>query len=197
MLSNTINPDSQNKIRNYAITCIFLNCSLRVSELIGINISDIKFDELTLRIRGKGNRERIIFLNEATKEAITEYMKVRSNLQKDNKDYDALFISKQYRRISHKSVQGIIENELDSTFNNKEAGLHTHSLKHTCATFITILYRSGIDIKAIQELLGHTKVEITKIYTHLYDEKVFDVTQNHLLSKFKVKNAVEYCEMVS
>ena len=194
MLSNTINSDSQNKIRNYAITCIFLNCSLRVSELIGINISDIKFDELTLRIRGKGNRERIIFLNEATKEAITEYMKVRSNLQKDNKDYDALFISKQYKRISHRSVQGIIENELDSTFNNKEAGLHTHSLRHTCAT---ILYRSGIDIKSIQELLGHTKVKITEIYTHLYDEEVFDVTQNHLLSKFKMKNAVEYCEMVS
>lgn len=80
MLSNTITSDSQNKIRNYAITCIFLNCSLRVSELIGINISDIKFDEQTLRIRGKGNRERIIFLNEATKEDITEYMKVRPNL---------------------------------------------------------------------------------------------------------------------
>ncbi len=184
MLSNTITSDSQNKIRNYAITCIFLNCSLRVSELIGINISDIKFDEQTLRILGNGNRERIIFLNEATKEAITEYMKVRSNLQKDNKDYDALFISKQYKRISHRSVQEIIENELDSTFNDKEAGLHTHSLRHTCATyFITILYRSGIDIKAIQELLGHTKVEITEIYTHLYDEEVFDVTQNHLLSK--------------
>lgn len=83
---------------------------------------------------------------------------------------------------------------MKESYNNKEAGLHTHSLRYTCDT---ILYRSGIDIKAIQEILGHTKVEITEIYTHLYDEEVFDVTQNHLLSKFKMKNAVEYCEIVS
>lgn len=180
MLSNTINSDSQNKIRNYAITCIFLNCSLRVSELIGINISDIKFDEQTLRIRGKGNKERIIYLNEATKEAITEYMKIRPNLQKDNKDYDALFISKQYKRISRRCVQTIIEDELNNTFNDKEAGLHTHSLRHTGAT---LMYNeNNTDIFIIKKILGHKCLSATELYTHVSDKKMQEIMQTCTIS---------------
>lgn len=189
MLSKTINSDSQNKIRNYAITCIFLNCSLRVSELIGINISDIKFDEQTLRIRGKGNRERIIYLNEATKEAITEYMKIRPNLQKDNKDFDALFISKQYKRISRRCVQVIIENELYSTFNDKEAGLHTHSLRHTSAT---LMYNeNNTDIFIIKKILGHKSLSATELYTHVSDQKMKEIMQTCTISSILARKENE------
>lgn len=193
MLSKTINSDSQNKIRNYAITCIFLNCSLRVSELIGINISDIKFDEQTLRIRGKGNRERIIYLNEATKEALQKYLDIRNTITTDKKNSDYLFLNKYKEKISTEGIRITLKKAYKKAGidNNKYS---THTLRHTCAT---ILYRSGIDIKVIQELLGHTKVETTEIYTHLYDEEVFDAMQKHPLSKFKMKNAMEYCEMAS
>lgn len=180
MLSKAITSDSQNNIRNYAITCIFLNCSLRVSELIGINISDIKFDEQTLKIRGKGSFERIIYLNEATQEAITKYMEIRPKLTKDNKDYDALFISKQYKRISRRCVQGIIEKELYSTFDNKEAGFHTHSLRHTSAT---LMYNeNNTDIFIIKKILGHKSLSATELYTHVSDKKMKDIMQTCTIS---------------
>lgn len=102
LLANTINSDSKFKIRNYAITCIFLNCSLRLSELTSINLSDLKLDdsEQTLRVHGKGNKERIVYLNAAVCEAILSYLEIRPKLGKDNKDHNALFISSQNKRIS-------------------------------------------------------------------------------------------------
>lgn len=96
LLANTINSDGKFKIRNYAMICIFLNCSIRLSELTSINLSDLKIDntEQTLKIHGKGNKERIIYLNTAVCEAIISYLNVRPKLQKNHKDYDALFISR-------------------------------------------------------------------------------------------------------
>ena len=146
-------------------------------------------DEQTLRIRGKGNRERIIYLNEATKEAITEYMKIRPNLQKDNKDYDALFISKQYKRISRRYVQGIIENELYSTFNDKEAGLHTHSLRHTSAT---LMYNeNNTDIFIINKILGHKSLSATELYTHVSDQKMKEIMQTCTISSILARKENE------
>lgn len=96
LLANTINSDCKFKIRNYAIICIFLNCCIRLSELTSINLSDLKIDdsEQTLKIHGKGNKERIVYLNEAVCEAIISYLKIRPDLSKSNKDYNALFISR-------------------------------------------------------------------------------------------------------
>lgn len=96
LLAHTINSNCRFKIRNYAIICLFLNCSIRLSELTSIDLSDIKIDdtEQTLKIHGKGNKERIVYLNEAVCEAIISYLKIRPNLPKSNKDYNALFISR-------------------------------------------------------------------------------------------------------
>ena len=115
LLSNTIQSDDKNKFRNYAITCLFLNCGLRVSELIGINLSDLKIDksEKSVKIRGKGNKERILYLDNAVVEAINTYLKIRPNLGKEYKDHDALFISNQNNRISKRMVQTIIKEELE------------------------------------------------------------------------------------
>ena len=110
LLAITINSDSRYKIRDYAIICIFLNCSLRLSELIGINLTDLKIDnsEQTLKVTGKGNKQRIIYLNAAVCEAIKAYLEVRPKIDKSNRDYNALFISSQQKRISKRSVQNII-----------------------------------------------------------------------------------------
>lgn len=135
LLANTIKSDSKFKIRNYAITCLFLNCSLRLSELTAINLTDLKIDnsEQTLKIHGKGNKERIIYLNAAVCEAIIRYLEVRPTLGKDNKDHNALFISGQYKRISNRTVQTIIKNALldlleENPYKDK---YHTHTLRHT------------------------------------------------------------------
>ena len=96
LLSHTINSNCKFNVRNYTIVCIFLNCSIRLSELTSINLSDIKMDatEQTIKIHGKGNKERIIYLNAAVCEAISAYLKVRPNLPISNKDHNALFISR-------------------------------------------------------------------------------------------------------
>ena len=184
MLSNTINSDSQNKIRNYAITCIFLNCSLRVSELI---YSFIFF------LAERHYKERTGYLNAITKEALQKYLDIRNTITTDKKNSDYLFLNKYKEKITTEGIRITLKKAYKKAGidNNKYS---THTLRHTCAT---VLYRSGIDIKVIQELLGHTKVETTEIYTHLYDEEVFDAMQKHPLSKFKMKNAMEYCEMAS
>lgn len=114
LLSNTINSDVRYRIRNYAITCIFLNCGLRLSELVGINLSDLKIDssEKTVRIHGKGNKERILYLDDAVCEAIETYLEVRPQIGKDNIDYNALFLSSRNKRISQRAVQVIIKMNL-------------------------------------------------------------------------------------
>ena len=128
LLSNTIKSDSVNKIRNYAITCIFLNCSLRLSELVGINISCIKIDdsEQTIKVTGKGSKERIIYLDKAVCEAIEEYLKIRPVTGRDNPDYDALFLSSRKKRISKRAVQTIIKDEMIQVKEDSKKDCHVH-----------------------------------------------------------------------
>jgi site-specific recombinase XerD len=191
LLANTINSDARYKIRNYAITCIFLNCSLRLSELVGINLSDMKIDnsEQTLRIHGKGNKERIIYLNAATCEAINAYMKVRPKLGKDNPDYNALFISSRNKRISKRAVQTIIKDELNELIeaegkDEDKKSYHTHTLRHTGAT---LLYEENdVNIFVLKKILGHESLEATQIYTHVSDKKLKD-----LMLKFNILDRKE------
>ena len=190
LLSNTIKSDSINKIRNYAITCIFLNCSLRLSELIGINLSDIKIDdsEQTLKVRGKGNKERLIYLNAAVCEAISCYLKVRPNLGKDNKHHNALFISGQYKRISKRAVQTIIKNELVEMVDedSSKCEYHTHTLRHTGAT---LLYNEkDVNVFVLKKILGHDCLDATQIYTHVSNEKLKYIMQNCAISNILEKN---------
>ena len=184
LLSNTIKSDSKFKIRNYTITCLFLNCSLRLSELVGIDLSDLKLDdsEQTLRIHGKGNKERIIYLNAAVCEAIYYYLQVRPNLGKDNKDYKALFISALNKRISKRTVQSIIKDELLELLNESpdKNKYHTHTLRHTGAT---LLYNENdINIFVLKKILGHECLKATEIYTHVSSKKLKYIMENCTIS---------------
>lgn len=164
LLNVASNEDNRNKERDYAIITLFLNCGMRLSELVTINIKDIIFSESKLNVIGKGNKERVIYLNKACVKAINEYLKVRprDGVKYDSKD--ALFLSERRERISNRTVQHIVEKEL------KAAGLDTqkysvHKLRHTAAT---LMYQYGnVDIRALQELLGHESISTTEIYTHV------------------------------
>lgn len=190
LLANTIKSESKFKIRNYAITCLFLNCSLRLSELTAINLTDLKIDnsEQTLKVHGKGNKERIIYLNAAVCEAIIRYLEVRPTLGKDNKDHNALFISGQYKRISNRTVQTIIKNALldlleENPYKDK---YHTHTLRHTGAT---LLYNEkDINIFVLKRMLGHECLEATEIYTQVSNEKLKYIMENCTISSIIERN---------
>ena len=184
LLSVTINSNQVNKIRNYAITCIFLNCSIRLSELTGINLSDIKIDktEKTIRIHGKGNKERLLYLNAAVCEAIKAYIEVRPKLGKEFKDYNALFLSSQKKRISNRTVEQIIKDNLSKAL-NKDLDVKeykTHTLRHTGAS---LLYNeNNVDIFILKRILGHKSLDSTQIYTHVSNKKMKEIMMNCTIS---------------
>ena len=174
--------DNRNNERNYAITTLFLNCGMRLSELVGINIKDINFSECQLNVIGKGNKERTIYLNKACMKAINNYLTVRpkEGVKKDTKNsHEALFLSERRQRISRRNVQDIIYKEL------KQAGLDTnkysvHKLRHTAAT---LMYQYGdVDIRALQELLGHESISTTEIYTHVSNKQVREAVNSNPLA---------------
>ena len=178
------NENDKNKERDFAIITLFLNCGMRLSELVGINISDIKFDDMKLTVIGKGNKERTIYLNKACVDAINAYLKVRpTNPKKDSKNSDkALFLSSYRQRISKRTVENVVDREL------LNAGLDTtkystHKLRHTAAT---LMYKYGqVDIRALQELLGHESISTTEIYTHVDNDQVRSAVESNPLSTFK------------
>lgn len=190
LLSVSINSDSQNKIRNYAITCLFLNCSLRLSELVSIDLTDLKIDdsEQTIKIKGKGNKERLLYLNEAACEAILLYLEVRPNISKSNPDFNALFLSNRNKRISQRMVQTIIKAELKEVFEEESKEYHTHSLRHSS---VSLLYNENdIDIFVIKEILGHSSLEATQIYTHVSNKKLKQFMENFSVSSLLEKMEV-------
>ncbi|MCI5642819.1 MAG: tyrosine recombinase XerC [Peptoniphilus sp.] len=166
------------KKRDYAIVTLFLNCGMRLSELAGINISHLK-DDNTLKVIGKGNKERTIYLNEACVYAVNEYLKLRPQIKDD-----ALFLSMRQQRMSNRSIQHMIEKHM------KNSGLDTnkysvHKLRHTAAT---LLYEYGnADIKSLQEILGHESVSTTEIYTHINKKALKKMVESNPLSKVKEK----------
>ncbi len=189
LLATTIKSEDKNKIRNYAIICLFLNCGLRLSELVSINLTDMKLDERTIKIYGKGNRERIIYLNEACIEVISEYLKIRQKLNRTFKDYNALFLSSRNKRISRRSVQTIIENEINKAFEDSKKDLHTHSLRHSSATMM--YNENNIDILIIRRILGHKSLKATEIYTHVSPKKLRYIMENCTISSILEKKEKE------
>lgn len=174
--------DDRNKERDYAIITLFLNCGMRLSELVGINIKDINFNDQKLNVIGKGNKERTIYLNSACMNAVNKYLAVRphDNVKYDSKD--ALFLSERRERISNRTVQYIVKQEL------KRAGLDTnkysvHKLRHTAAT---LMYKYGnVDIRALQELLGHESISTTEIYTHVDNSQIRNAVESNPLANIK------------
>ena len=148
--------------RNYCIMTLFLNCGLRLSELVGINLTDIKNN--TLRVLGKGNKERQVYLNEACISAIDKYLLVRKDLTVKELHKNALFISKNGTRLGPRSVQLIVTKFLE-TAGLAGRGFSTHKLRHTAAT---LMYQHGnVDIRVLKDILGHESIATTEIYTHV------------------------------
>ena len=170
------------KERDYCILVLFLNCGMRLSELVGINLKDISSNH-TIKITGKGNKERIIYLNEACINAINSYMKVRPTEKLAGKDRDALFISRNHKRISPKTVQYIVKKYLARIDLDKQ-GYSTHKLRHTAAT---LMYQYGeVDIRILKDILGHENLGTTQIYTHVSDKQMKDAAQSNPLSKINM-----------
>lgn len=176
--------DGKTKDRDYCILTLFLNCGLRLSELVSINISDIKDDD-TLIVVGKGNKERTIYLNNACLNAIERYMRVRP--ADGVIDRDALFISSRKTRISKQMVQKIVERSLEKS-GLAGMGFSTHKLRHTAAT---LMYQYGnVDPLQLKEILGHENLSTTEIYTHVYSEQLKNaVDSNPLNNLSKLKNS--------
>ena len=156
--------DGAYKERDYCILTLFLNCGLRISELIGLNLSDIHGNQL--RVLGKGNKERMLFLNEACQSALEDYLAVRGTV--GILDPNALFISQRRRRISKAAVEKLVKKYLTA------AGLDSsqyspHKLRHTAAT---LMLQNGVDVRTLQEVLGHENLNTTQIYTHVDSENL-------------------------
>ncbi len=163
--------DGKNKERDYAIITLFLNCGMRLAELVSIDYSDIKSDG-TIVITGKGNKERTIYLNQACLDAITAYMKVRPN---DGVKDRALFLSSRNKRISPRMVEIMVSNYLEKAGLGGR-GLSVHKLRHTAAT---LMYQHGnVDLLLLKEILGHENLGTTEIYTHITS----DATRNAINS---------------
>jgi len=152
------------EVRDYCIILLFLSCGLRVSELVGINISDLRED--CLRIRGKGNKERILYLNQACQDAIEEYLLIRPAERVEQSDKDALFISRNFRRIHVRSVQLLVDKALTKAGLDLEK-YSPHKLRHSAAT---LMLQNGVDVRTLQDVLGHENLNTTQIYTHVDGE---------------------------
>ena len=182
LLNVTANEDNRNSKRDYAIITLFLNCGMRLAELVGININDIDFSENRMTVIGKGNKERTVYLNKACVNAVKDYLGVRpkEGIKTDKfNSKNALFLSERKERISRRTVQHIVDKELLA------AGLDTkkystHKLRHTAAT---LMYQYGnVDIRALQEVLGHESISTTEIYTHVANEQARDAIENNPLA---------------
>lgn len=180
-LLNSISGDY--KERDYCILTLFLNCGLRLSELCGLNLGDIGKETLT--VTGKGNKERTVYLNSACVDALNSYLKIRAG--QAAKDRNALFLSRLNRRISPKTVQWIVKKTLSSA-GLEGKGFSTHKLRHTAAT---LMYQhGGVDIRVLQEILGHESLSTTEIYTHLSSPQMKAAAKKNPLADFKAKKNV-------
>ena len=160
--------DSASRVRDYAILTLFLNCGMRLAELVGIDFTDIDTEMQSLRVTGKGNKQRIVYLNDACRAALRAYYAERFSpeMRLDRKT-NALFLSSRRQRISPKTVQWMVYRYLQMAgLSNR--GLSVHKLRHTAAT---LMYQTGkVDIRVLKDVLGHEQLSTTQIYTHVSDK---------------------------
>ena len=171
------------KERDYCILTLFLNCGLRLAELCALNLSSISGDG-TLTVVGKGNKERMVYLNSACLDAISKYLPVRHNDGVPASDKNALFISRNKRRISPKTVQHIVKTYLEKS-GLGDMGYSTHKLRHTAAP---LMYQHGnVDIRVLKDILGHANLGTTQIYTHVSDKQIKQAVDSNPLANVKGK----------
>jgi site-specific recombinase XerD len=175
--------DGKNATRDYCILTLFLNCGLRISELVGLNRTDVRGDQL--RVLGKGNKERILYLNDACQQALQDWLIERNTLTLV--DQNALFVTLQNRkRITRSAVHKMVKKQLSA------AGLDStqyssHKLRHTAAT---LMLQNGVDVRTLQEVLGHDNLNTTQIYTHIDSDALRTAAQASPLSSVKKKKKV-------
>lgn len=180
LLLRTIAADekSKHRVRDYTIVTLFLNCGMRLSELTGIDIRDIDRELRSIRVVGKGSKERIIYLNDACRAALSSYLPIRL-AQSGIKDKEALFVSQMGNRLSNSMVQTMVGKYLEMAglgYRN----LSTHKLRHTAAT---LLYQSGeVDVRVLKDILGHEQLNTTQIYTHVSDRQMEEAMRHNPLS---------------
>lgn len=175
--------DGKNKERDYCILCLFLNCGLRISELVGLNVSDYRGD--SLRVLGKGNKERTVYLNDACKDALDRYLEIRRDLVPGR--VAALFLSNRRARMSVDAVQVMVKKNLTKA--GLDASLYsTHKLRHTAAT---LMLQNGVDVRTLQEVLGHENLNTTQIYTHIDNAELRTAAAANPLASFSPSDAGE------
>lgn len=171
--------DGKHKERDYCIICLFLNSAIRLEELVNIDLNDIRQDD-TIKIFGKGSKQRTVYLNESAKEAIQDYLKVRTNTDNPIYDKNALFLSQKGTRITPRRVQQIVDESLKKAGLNGQ-GYSTHKLRHTSAT---LMYQNGADVRTLKDVLGHENLSTTQIYTHLNKKQLKEAAELNPLSHF-------------
>ena len=169
--------DGMFRERDFCILTIFLNCGLRISELAGLDLTDLRAD--SIRVLGKGNKERVVYINDACADAINDYLLIRKNIAAQGEK--ALFLSSRHNRISTSTIHNLVKKHL------KAAGLDStkysaHKLRHTAAT---LMLKSGVDVRTLQELLGHEHLNTTQIYTHVENSSLRDAAMRSPLSGYK------------
>ena len=163
---NTKSPEWMER-RDLAILLLFLNTGMRVSELIQLNLNSIQSDGEVMRviILGKGGKERMLKLNETAKQALKNYLTVRPENKASREHQQALFLNKNYQRISRKGISDIISKYVrEANLPPKAASISPHKLRHTLAT---LLLSNGENLRVVQEILGHSNIQTTQIYTHV------------------------------
>jgi site-specific recombinase XerD len=179
-------------LRDYCMVTLFVNCGMRLSELTGLDLTSINLDMRTMRLRGKGDKERMVHINDACAFAIDDYLKVRIPPDVNPMsviDPNALFLSGQYRRISGRRVEQIVTEALDNA-GLDSSKISVHKLRHTAAT---LMYQyGGADALILKEILGHKSVSTTEIYTHIAPEQIAKTMDNNPLANIKTPKKTEH-----
>ena len=182
---NAIDHTAAEATRNHAIIETLYGCGMRVSELVNLEFSQLMLNEEFIIVHGKGNKERMVYLNDSCKTAIKRYLEVRPHEGLTAESKNALFISRNHKRISPRTVEHIVTSYIKKAGLDGR-GLSTHKLRHTAAT---LMYRHGhVDIRVLKDILGHANLGTTQIYTHVSDEQIKAAIDSNPLSEVKSKN---------
>lgn len=184
-LLQAVEGPSPERERDYCIITLFLNCGMRLSELVGIKKGSIRWDDSSLVLLGKGNKERLIYLNAACLDALRAYLAVREeSAVKEYREY--LFLSRRHRPLSPRRVEQIVERCLMQA-GLEGRGFSPHKLRHTAAT---LMYQHGnVDIRVLKEILGHENLGTTEIYTHVSNSQIEDAVRKNPLGDIAAPRA--------
>ena len=184
VLLDTVKNDTESKtrIRDYSIISLFLNTGMRLSELVGLNIESFNSELTNVTVVGKGNKERIIYLNSSAKASVLSYLRLRTDPKYIHTSDNAFYLSGRQNRISAKTVQWVVYKYLKMAGLGYK-GLSVHKLRHTAAT---LMYQSGnVDIRVLKDILGHEQLNTTQIYTHVVSKNMEQAMEQNPLAKRK------------